>query len=139
MYVTKQNMIDRFGEENLIELTDRVEPYISAIVDQVLDQALNDASAVADSYISRRYDLPLAAIPPVLIIHTAALAYYDLHRGRYSDEVRTDRDDAVKFLRDISEGKALLDASGNEPESAPADARVEAPERIFNRDELKVF
>lgn len=136
-YAAKQDMIDRYGEQPLIELTDRETPLTGAIVDDVLDRALFDADALIDSYIARRYDLPLAATPGVLIQHAAAIAYHSLHRGRYPEEVRTAFEDAMKFLTALSSGAAVLDVGGDEPQSAPADARVEGPERIFSREEMK--
>lgn len=139
MYATKQTMIDKYGERELIELTDRVEPYMSIINDAVLNAALSTATAMIDSYVSKRYDLPLAEVPAVLVPHAAAIAWYTLHRGNYPEAVRVEYEDALSFLRMISKGDALLDVQGTQPSSAPAEARVEGPERIFSRDSLKRY
>jgi phage gp36-like protein len=138
-YASKQNMIDRFSEESLIQLTDRVEPYTQEIIDAVLNQALEDADAMINTYLAKRYDLPLASIPAVLPRHAAVIAYYDLHRGHHPEEVRTNYEDTLSFLDKVSRGLVVLDAQGTEPSSAPADARVEGPDRMFSRDSLKGF
>lgn len=138
-YTTKQNMIDRFGEQFLIELTDRVEPYTNEIVDSVLDEAIENADGMIDGYVSNRYKTPLNPVPRLIQRIASDLAYYDLHRGRYTDEVSQSYKDAMKVLGDISTGKAQLYADGIETNSSTADARVEAPDRTFSRESLGDF
>lgn len=139
MYATRQNMIDRYGDKELIELTDRVEPYTGIINDAVLDAAIATASATIDSYVSKRYDLPFAVVPAVLVPHAQAITWYTLHRGNYSDPVRLEYEDALSFLSKVSKGDVLLDAAGTQPPSAPAEARVEGPDRMFSRDSMKGY
>lgn len=139
MYASKQNMIDRYGSQPLIELTDRAEPYTDAIVDSVLNMALADADAVINSYIAARYQLPVSSTPDVLRRHACVIAYYDLHRGRYPDEVRKDYEDTLAFLKSVGRGDAKLDIAGIEPASSPAEARVEGPERLFSRDSMEAY
>lgn len=137
MYATKQNMIDAYTEVALIELTDRVDPPTDEIDDAILQQALDDAAAIIDAYVSRRYNPTLARSAPVLRVHAQAIAFYKLHRNNYQDETRTAYEDAMEFLRALSSGQANLDIDGVQPPSAPADARVEGPARVFSRDSLK--
>lgn len=138
-YIDKAYMITRFGEADIIELTDRVEPITEAIVDDVLDAALISASGIADAYISARYKTPLSSVPEMIKDCVGAIAYYKLCRDRYTDEVRQEYDDALKFLKDVANGKAQLVAEGSEPDAPIADAQVIAPDRIFSRDSLKGF
>lgn len=138
-YATRQDMIERHGEQALIELTDRVEPILNIIIDTVLNAALADASALIDSFVGRRHAVPLATIPPALVRHACAIAFYDLHRGRHSEETRKAFEDAMDYLRNISTGTVVLNIAGNEPASAPAQAVSAAPGRTFNRDTLKGF
>ena len=67
MYATRQDMISRFGEEEIRLLTDR-DGSAGAIVDAVLDQVLADASAEIDGYIGGRYRLPLVTVPQILLL-----------------------------------------------------------------------
>lgn len=138
-YIDKQYMTDRFGTQPLIELTDRAEPYVDAIVDTVLDAAIESADGIVNGYVSNRYKTPLTPVPPIIKRATADIAYYDLHRGRYTDEVSQAHKDAMKLLSDISTGKAHLSVDGDDTKSATADARVQAPERTFSRESLGDF
>lgn len=139
MYATKADMIKRYTEADLIQLTDRSEPYTEAIVDSVIDEALEDAAATIDTYIAKRYDLPLASIPKALIIQTCVIAYYNLHQGRYPDETRTAYEDALSYLDKVANGRVVLDVGGSEPKSSAAIAQYEAPDQSFSRDKLKGF
>jgi len=134
-YASKEDMIQTYGESTLIELTDRNG---DGVLDGgVLTRALMDAAALIDAFVSRRYDPVHAYGAPVLREHCAAIAYYKLHRGHYPDPVRVAYQDGLDFLRGLARGEVNLDISGASAPSAPADARVEAPERMFNRDSLK--
>lgn len=133
MYANKAEMILEYGEKELIELTDRAEILTGAIVDEVLDQALTGASAVIDSYVSRRYKLPLTTTPIVLRDHCMSIAWYKLHRGRHREEDRKAYEDAMAYLGQLSSGAAVLDVGGSEPQSAPAQAVKDGPERTFSR------
>ncbi len=144
-YVTIENMTQRFGTDRLVELTSRGDALPAdegdsdGIVTTVFDAAAQEADAIVDSYVGRRYRLPLSP-PPVAIVSTACdIAYFKLHRGRHTDEVREAYKDALRFLSDVSNGLAQLDVTGVEVASAPADARVAAPPRVFSRDRMKGF
>ena len=56
-YATQAHMVARFGELELIQLTDR--DGLGVIGTAVLATALADATAYADSYLGRVYALPL--------------------------------------------------------------------------------
>lgn len=137
-YATKADMLQRYEERELSQLTDIVEPYTGAIVDSVLDQALDDGGATIDLYL-HRYDLPLASVPPALVNMNCKLAFYNLNRNRMTDDIRQDYEDVMKSLDHIASGKIKLDSGGNEPQSAAAIAQVDGPNRTFNRDSLKGY
>jgi len=139
MYADKAEMLKRYREDDLIALTDRAEPFTGAIVDAVLEAALEDAAALIDTYISKRYNLPVASVPGALKVQACAIAYYTLHQGRYPEETRKAYEDALSFLQKVADGKVHLDVGGSQPKSAPADARVDGPDQTFNRDTLKGF
>lgn len=136
-YAAKSDMILRHGEEILIELSDH--SGLGTVNDTVLNQALADAEALIDGYVAQRYRLPMSPVPEILKKHACSIAFYNLHRGRYTDEVRKEYEDVLTFLRGVARGEVSLPAAGHESASAPAEARVEGPDRIFNRDSLKVF
>ena len=133
MYASKQDMMTRFGEREMIQLTDRAVPPTGEIDDAVLALALADAGALIDSYVSRRYDLPLATTPVVVRGLCMTIARYTLHRGRHPEEVRKDYEDALDYLKQVSTGVAVLDVGGSEPKSAPAQVVVDSAGRTFSR------
>jgi phage gp36-like protein len=137
--ITKQEMIDRYGDQALIDLTDHIEPYTNTIVDPVLNAAILDATAQVTSFIAGRYRLPLASTPNALKRPVATIVYYILHKTRVTDDARKEYEDALRYLSQISRGEVRLDIEGQEPSSAPADARVEGPEGIFSRESLKGY
>lgn len=139
-YAAKADMLQRYGEKELIQITDRAEPYQDVINDDILNNALDDASAQIDLHLAGRYALPLATVPPALVDMCCTAAWYRLNRGRYTDEMRKDYEDVLQQLENIASGKVKLElGGGTEPQSAAAIAKVSAPDRIFNRDTLKGF
>lgn len=136
-YCTQSDLETRFGAEEILELTDRD---ADDVMDAgVLDVVIADASATIDSYIAKRYDLPLPQVPPVLTKVACDIARYNLHGDLPTDTVSDNYKQAINFLRDISSGKAVLDVQGNEPTSAPNDILVDASPRVFTHDTLKGF
>lgn len=139
MYVDKDYMIARFGEDVLIELTDRATPQTGEIVDAILDSAITTASGLIDGYVAGRYRVPITPVPEIIKDCTAKITFFYLCGERYTDANRKAYEDSVSILRDIGAGKAHLDAAGVEPASSRAEARVEAPDRVFSRDSLKGY
>ncbi|WP_411037639.1 gp436 family protein [Shinella sp. BYT-45] len=139
-YATQQDLIDRFGETELIQLTDRVNIPVSTVDPVVVGRALDDASALIDSYLTKVVKLPLANVPDVLVKTAADIARYYLH-GKAAEKdspVTTAYNQAVAWLRDVSRGLVELSAGGETP--APAgggSVKAVAPNRVFTRDTLR--
>lgn len=143
-YCTKQDLIDRFGERELIQLTDRTNTPVTTIDDTVVDRAIADASAFADGYLSKVYTLPFVDVPEVLTKLAADIARFNLYgRGVEKDSpIRIAYNDAVAYLRDVSRGLVqLVDVSTGDAPAAPGggQVRISAPAKIFSRDSLKGF
>ena len=132
-YATQADMVKKYSEQQLVELTDRAEELTGEIDGDILSAALDDASALIDSYLRRRYALPLSPVPAVLRNVCATVAYYELHRGRYADETRKAYDDVMGYLSQLSAGTVVLDVAGTEPTSAPAQAVADMVDRRFSR------
>ncbi len=107
-YITKQQLIDKFGLE---EVTQRNDPNETGVIDDVALQAhINDAVAAIDAMIGLKYALPA----PDLLTRIAA----ELLRERYWDpavpeKVKDDADLACKRLDNIACGKLPLQGVGN--------------------------
>lgn len=133
-YATQQNLIDRFGEQELIQLTDREN--LGAINTTVIDRALGDADAQINGYLGVRYTLPLTApIPTDLERLACDIARYALYDDRVTEQVAQRYKDAVALLRDVSAGRAQLgiDDTSNKPASNNA-AQMTSAESVFKRN-----
>lgn len=139
-YCTQQQLVDRYGEAMLIDLTDRDDPPAGAIVSAVIDGAIADADAAIDGYLKGRYALPLTATPPLLRDLAMPIAVYKLHRNIASEKVRQDYDDAMRALREIASGAIRLDVAGAEPEgSGSSGVRATDRAREMTPDNLRGF
>lgn len=118
-YATQQQMIDRFGEADLIRLTDRADPPLDALDATVLQRAQEDAKALIDSYVSARYALPLPSVPLVLVRCECDLAFAQLHGSNIPEAVSKQSSQWLAFLTNVSKGLVSLgpDASNNVPSS----------------------
>jgi phage gp36-like protein len=116
-YCTRQDLIDRFGEEELFQLA----PGAGGQPDAArVQRACEDAGDMVDGYLRPRHPLPLTAVPRILVKLSAAIARFELHLGgdrQPTDQVKQDRDAALAFLKDVSASKADLgiDTTGAEP------------------------
>lgn len=141
-YCTKQDLIDRFGERELIQLTDRTNIPVSTIDDTVVDRAITDAEALADGYLAKVVALPLAPVPAVLTKITADVARYYLH-GKSAEKdgpIARAHAEAMAFLRDVSKGLVTLTDDGDAPKPAGGgQVQTSGPARVFTRDRLRSF
>ena len=101
-YCTQQDMIDRYGDEELIQLTDRSQ---SNVIDTtVLTAAIDDATGTVDAYLGARYTLPLASVPAALKRICCDIARYLLHDNEAPDSVSDRYDAAIEFLQAVAKG-----------------------------------
>lgn len=130
-YATVQDLTDRFGEAELIALTDRADPPAGAVDATVAAKALDDASQLIDGYLAGRYALPLASVPSLLVTLCGDIARYRLHTDSAEGEPKARYDDAIRLLRDISGGRLTLQIAGAEPAATGGQVLHAAPERVF--------
>lgn len=137
-YAVQQDLVDRFGETELAQLTDRS---TGAFVDvAVLNRALADADAEIDSYLASRYQLPLSSAPVALVRVAADIARYRLFDDRVTEAVRDRYQEAVAYLKQIAIGNVVIDgAAALTPASTAIAVKANAPERVFNADLLGLY
>lgn len=130
MYVTADVMRERFGDQELIELTDNREPYINAINFDKLNAALSEANSEIDGYVQVRYKLPLQIIPPYLVAIGCHIARYHLCTMvvTENDPIKIRYNDAIKTLKAISKGDVAL---GGSPAGESAPMETSANNVIF--------
>lgn len=132
-YCELQNLIDRFGEQELIELTDENE--VGEIETTQIARAIADVDGLIDSYLSGRYTLPLTEVPLVLTRYACDIVRYDLY-DHPTDQISKRFDEAMAFLRDASNGKVSLgiNTDGSEPKTDNS-ATMQSGGNVFNRDD----
>lgn len=139
-YVTEQQLIDRCGEVELIQLTDRSSPPANAINSDVLKAAIADAAGVIDGFLGGRYRLPLSTVPVSLQRVAGDLVRYLLYDEHVPEHIEVKRKHAMDMLKAINEGKVNLglDPAGGQAQTTDA-AEMTSQETVFGRDKSKGF
>lgn len=134
-YTTQQDMVDRFGQVELLQLTDR--DNTGSIDTTVLNRALEDADTEINGHLEGRYTLPLVRTPAILVTYACDIARYRLYDDRATEQVTKRYDTAMKFLRLVAEGRLSLGLDDQGEATAPAGGPSHASEeRVFTRDSL---
>jgi phage gp36-like protein len=132
-YCTKQNLIDRFGEGELIQLTDRTGAGV--INDTVLNQAIGDADGEINGYLAGRYDLPLASVPPVLVLKACDIARFYLYDEAVPDIVKTRYENAIAWLKGVAKGDISLGLDTGSAEIVSSGSpEMQSAGSVFGRD-----
>jgi phage gp36-like protein len=113
MYATAEAMQRKFGERELIQLTETEPPYLDAINMDKLNAAMQEANSEIDAYVGSRYALPLQIIPPFLVEIGCNLARYYAVTGDLSenDPIKNRYESSIKTLTKISKGELVLGGS----------------------------
>lgn len=137
-YATQADLVERFGETEIAQLTDRDN---GAVIDAtVVARALADADAEIDGYLAARYALPLATAPALLTRLAADIARYRLYDERTTEAVRQRYQDATRMLDRIAAGTVDLGAAAPEADTGAAVAVASrAPSRVFTTDVLRLY
>jgi len=115
-YCSSDDLVTRFGSTEIIQLSDRDNS--GEINEAVVEQAITDASAEIDGYLSSQYDLPLDETPALLNLYACDIARYRLFEDGAYDTVIERYNIALRYLRDIASGKVKLlpTTTDDEPE-----------------------
>lgn len=169
MYITPAQLADRPGSLELAQVaTPEREPIVdadlmdatlrnadrsawtpaqTAIADAALanmQSAIDDADSVIDGYLAKRYPLPLASVPPILVVYARSIVRYTLHKNRQSleatDPIVRDYRDAQKFLTAVASGALSLGAT--DPvltDASAAEVQFTSDGTVFGRDQMQSF
>lgn len=132
-YCTLDDITKHLPESDIIELTD--DAGAGAVDQKAVDEAIGSAGALIDGYLARRYVLPIASTPPLILPLAVDLTIYNLfgrRRGVMPEEVQTRRDEAVKVLKDLSTGVAQLPGVAVASAAQQDAARHTAADRVFD-------
>lgn len=112
-YATTADLIRRFGQQELVRLTTPAGEDMDGVVVVTAEAALNEASALMDSYLRRQVRTPIDLAPPEVAMFAADIARHILSTGdgkTPGDEVQRRYDAAMRWLRDVASGAVKLDA-----------------------------
>lgn len=136
-YATQADMIARYGEAELVQLTDRLNTPPVLVDAAVLAFALDSADAEIDGYLAVKFAVPLATPPRLIVDYACDIARYRLFADRASDLIRARYKDAIAFLDRVAKGTATI--AGAQALSAPAgggSVQFEAGQKVFGRELL---
>ena len=132
-YATQQNMVDRFGEREVIALTDRDN---TGVIDAVvLAQGLTSADDEINAYLASKYSLPLASTPVIVRDFACDMARYRLCSAEVTEteEVRNRYNDAIKFFSKVAKGEISLGLNGLNMVPAPTGSvLLKTNNRVFS-------
>lgn len=123
-YIDNADITKRVGPDVAVQLTTDT----GAVADtEVLDEVRDAAEGEVDGYLAKRYRVPvdLTAHPRTagaLKSFALDIAAFRLHvrRPPVSEDIRTARADAIKWLRDVAAGTIVLPATAT-PDSTTSD------------------
>lgn len=137
-YATVADMVARFGDLELIQITDRNH---DGVIDHgAAETALDDATAEIDAYLGR-FARPFVQTPPILKRLCCDIARYRLTAASgvlITEEIRNRyKIDVLDMLRAIAKGEVLLGADLAGTETAASDNGVmfvNGKNKVFGRD-----
>lgn len=137
-YATVEDMVARFSELEVIQLTDRNQDGL--INEDVAAVALADATAEIDAYLGR-FKRPFTDVPPILKRLCCDIARYRLTAANgvlITDEIRNRyKIDVLDLLRAMAKGEVQLGVDdGGEEVAAGEDGIVfvNGKNKVFGRD-----
>lgn len=133
-YCTKQNMIDRTSELEIVQLTNRDDLTMTTINEVALNKAIAAAAARINRYITSY--LPLTNIPEDFEQMACDITLYFLHHPLVPEHIQTVYDDALKYLEKVASGKIPLgsDAAGTVDATTDAMVSFSSCPSVFGRD-----
>ncbi|WP_321821211.1 MULTISPECIES: DUF1320 domain-containing protein [unclassified Burkholderia] len=135
MYATVEFMTKRFGQREVIALSDREQT--GEVDSTVLADALDEASAEIDTYLAGRYALPLDPQPKMLAGICCDIARYRLCGGEtvMTEEIDKRYKAAIAFLKLVASGDVTLGSTTTGSVTQPDNSvQFVTGTRVFNRE-----
>ncbi|MGD8172141.1 gp436 family protein [Vibrio sp. TRT 21S02] len=138
-YATKQDLIDR-DEQMLWNFA--IDRTTNQLNDTWINQALDQADEEIDSFLGRRFVLPLETVPGILNKVAITIAFYWLgdRDNQVTDLLEKRYEKALTTLKEIASGKRELGLPTIEAPVESSVGKVELVqdnERLFTRNSLK--
>lgn len=116
-YATQDDMVARFGETELLQLTDDTD---TGKIGPRLAVALADAHQIIDGYVAGIYAVPLTPVPDLVKRWVCDITRYYLHRDAVPDLVEKNFKAAMSGVSQVARGDMTLACAGVEAEEDPA-------------------
>lgn len=140
-YSLKSDILSQISDDELAQLTSEQGDFID---DNIVTSVITDSDSVIDSYVGKRYVVPVSPTPARLKNLSVVIAIYNLHSrrsaklGGINDAIRASYDDAISYLKDISSGKAVLDgAVMPTANTIGSGGKFKSNDRVFSSDTMK--
>ena len=139
-YCTLANLVARYGDIELVQLTNPTDPAAVTVAALRVDDEAADIDALINAKLAARYTLPLASVPRVLRNIACDLVRARLYEDRITDRVAERERAALKLLDQIAKGDVSLgldDAA--QPTPSSDGPTFTTPARVFSRDRLRDY
>ena len=134
-------MVKRFGEEEIIQLTNRDnlsgEAWPQAVDNKRLYASLRDAQNLIHGYLARRYTLPLTPVPHLAVRWSCDLARWFLQSHSAPEQVKDNYERTLAELREAATGDLVLDSE--ELGFRNGAAEIVGPGQTFTNNDMKGF
>lgn len=110
-YATAEDLITRYGATEIARLSAADGASVVAVDPARCALALDDATALIESYLRARYQLPLDPVPREILAAACALARHGLAQGggrEPSDQIKAARDETIAWLKQLASGAAQI-------------------------------
>ncbi|MDX1464121.1 MAG: DUF1320 domain-containing protein [Halomonas sp.] len=129
-YITLQDLIDRFGQDELLQLA--ADDTGQAIDQGEIDLAIADAGGEIDGRVAAGgYAVPLDPVPSIVQAYACDIARYRLYDERATDQVTKRYEDAIKFLRAVAKGEVKLGIGSEAGGESAGSAEFQSAERVM--------
>jgi len=131
-YSAQTDILEQLDEDILIQLTDDVDAGV--VDDDAVTRAIADADSEIDSYCGAHYEVPFSDVPAMVRKLSVDISIYNLYaRRKGAPEDRKQRyDSAIRFLRDISTGKASLGSTAPDDSDGGPEITTKKSDRKFS-------
>lgn len=142
-YCAQTDLVERYGEDELVQVTDRSSPPSGVIDATTVARACGDATATIDSYARGRYATPLAAANVAVVLpYACAIARWHLHEDGHPEHVEHGYKAAINWLKDLAAGRVgLPDTTAPTPpeDGSVFGVAVSAPTPVFTAEQRETM
>lgn len=137
MYATIGDMETRFGQQELLELTDA--GLTGTVGTAEVETAIGDATELINGYVAARYRVPLSPVPDMVRRWCCDIARFYLHKAGVPEVVKAGHESALRGLRDVARGVVQLQATGVETSGASGETVLAVGGRMFTDGSMRGF